>query len=38
MRKEDDVEDLSKVKSPGLYDFKEILKIWKKISLERRHK
>ncbi|CAK85636.1 unnamed protein product (macronuclear) [Paramecium tetraurelia] len=38
MRPEDDVEDLSKVKNPGLYDFKEIQKIWKKTALDRRSK
>jgi len=38
MRPEDEVEELSKVKNPGLYDFKEIQKNWKKIALERRAK
>ena len=38
MRPEDEVEDLSKVKPQGLYDFKEIQKNWRKTALERRQK
>lgn len=38
MREEDNVENLEHVKNPGLYDFKELSRIWKKISFDRKLK